>query len=879
MQQPQTLNITVGTDVVLHDRLLFDGETFDPALSTGITANLVSSLGKRTALEVEVADGGLIIYVPWEERNAGYYGLEVTGTCNSKKWATYADSLIHYTRATEMGVAEVTIESDYYDITQIVGFRYSTSPIKKVTATIDDEVGTPKVDADYDGKILSLEFHNMKGNRGNGIASSSEVLSPDDGGTNTHTFTDDDGHEHTFHTKNGRKGDQGESFQPIEDVSGLVLAHTLGDDNTKAMSQKGVTDAVKEVDLLEDDESADFDIADDNGNVIARFDGGHIKTKNFDSSTDAMTAEQSEKLNSLNPDAEPNDVYTSDEGDNDLDIADEQGNVVLQVKNGYVRSKNFRSDEITASSSMIKPRFMIGEIDSDGYHVTSTTRMHTPLIRATKGDVVRILNTSLVGGMMVTEYFAECYDRYNKNGKPNGKKKVGGSNGYILTDYTVSANSTRFISICTMLPEEEELTNSLAFYKNIVIIRKSDIDDKPRFNVPAGYYVSHHSEFSTWSQNTDANTGVRLTLDEIYDACQELEDKYPDYVTMEAIGRDASDTYDIHLLTLQPHYNTSAASTNFIHIQKEPKIFMAAMVHGDEYPCGRALLNSIIHICYAGDYTITKKTVVTEGDTVISETTEDYSPVAQGYNTQLVGTSSTTESGGQTTTVSYYYKYQEYIDNPYLKYLRWNCTLYIIPVRNPWGYVNVNRRNYNGVDLNRNFYGNGAWANYDGDDKGSAPLSEPETMACWQVLMEHPDVLAAYDLHTHGKWGSDASGNPEWYEKTAFPILNNLPECRDMLVNIAVSINKGFTESGWANHRMPKDSGPVGIIQYDGTSRGVFCSGCIDLGIPAASPEVMHKYYKAGESHVSRYNEDIDCMNEEYLVNIFLETISNNNLK
>lgn len=235
----------MGTDVVLRDTLIFDGETFDPSLSVGITANLVSSLGKRTTLEVEVADGGLIIYVPWVDgRNAGFYGLEVTGTCNSKKWATYADSLIHYTRATEMGVAEVTIESDYYDITQVVGYRYSTSPIDSVTASVDDQVGTPEVDADYDGKILSFEFHNMKGNRGNGIASSSEVLSPDDGGTNTHTFTDDDGNEHTFHTKNGRKGTQGDSFQPIEDVSGLVLAHTTGQDNTKAMSQKGVTDAV-----------------------------------------------------------------------------------------------------------------------------------------------------------------------------------------------------------------------------------------------------------------------------------------------------------------------------------------------------------------------------------------------------------------------------------------------------------------------------------------------------------------------------------------------------------------------------------------------------------------------------------------------------------
>lgn len=45
----------------------------------------------------------------------------------------------------------------------------------------------------------------------------------------------------------GPVGPQGESFQPIEDVSGLVLAHTTGQDNTKAMSQKGVTDTVGEL--------------------------------------------------------------------------------------------------------------------------------------------------------------------------------------------------------------------------------------------------------------------------------------------------------------------------------------------------------------------------------------------------------------------------------------------------------------------------------------------------------------------------------------------------------------------------------------------------------------------------------------------------------
>lgn len=220
----QQLNITCGTDVALNDRLLFDGETFDPSLSDGIAANLVSSLGKRTALNVDVIDDELLISVPWIEGTLpGCYGLEVTGTCNGKKWTAYADSLIRYTKATRIGHSEVTVESDYYDITQEVAYRYSDSPIKSVVATVDNGYGDPSVDSIYYKRELSLAFHNLKGDKGD----------------------------------KGNKGDQGDSFQPIEDVSGLVLAHTTGQDNTKAMSQKGVTDAI----ITQGDNSFDLDSA------------------------------------------------------------------------------------------------------------------------------------------------------------------------------------------------------------------------------------------------------------------------------------------------------------------------------------------------------------------------------------------------------------------------------------------------------------------------------------------------------------------------------------------------------------------------------------------------------------------------------------------
>lgn len=160
----QQLNITCGTDVVLYDRLVFDGETFDPNLSVGITANLVSSLGKRTALDVEVVDDALLISVPWIDGTLpGCYGLEVTGSCNSKKWSTYADSLIKYTKATVPGASEVTVESDSYDITMEVAYCYSDAPLSSVEATVDDNYGTPSVDVVYKQRRLSMAFHNLKG--------------------------------------------------------------------------------------------------------------------------------------------------------------------------------------------------------------------------------------------------------------------------------------------------------------------------------------------------------------------------------------------------------------------------------------------------------------------------------------------------------------------------------------------------------------------------------------------------------------------------------------------------------------------------------------------------------------------------------------------
>ena len=73
------------------------------------------------------------------------------------------------------------------------------------------------------------------------------------------------------------------------------------------------------------DSPADLDIADDNGNVIARFEGGELKTKKFNSGETAKT---------------------SSGAASDLDICDESGNILARFARGDIKTKNFDSSTI-----------------------------------------------------------------------------------------------------------------------------------------------------------------------------------------------------------------------------------------------------------------------------------------------------------------------------------------------------------------------------------------------------------------------------------------------------------------------------------------------------------------------------------------------------
>ena len=244
------LNITAGTDVLLHVSLEHEGVAIDPTVIESLSATLISGLGKQTALTATVEADYIVVSIPWVEgRLPGCHSLKLAGYINSLAWACVGKSLIKYTSGTEPGASEVTVEGDTYDVTMEVGYHYTDSPINKVTVGVDGGVGTPSADVDYHNLELDFVFHDIKGetgDRGNGIVLIDTVESPDDGGINTVTIITDDDQEGTvFHVKNGHTGKQGDSavYNPEDpDVPDFVMANWIGDSTTKAMTQKAVTE-------------------------------------------------------------------------------------------------------------------------------------------------------------------------------------------------------------------------------------------------------------------------------------------------------------------------------------------------------------------------------------------------------------------------------------------------------------------------------------------------------------------------------------------------------------------------------------------------------------------------------------------------------------
>lgn len=137
---------------------------------------------------------------------------------------------------------------------------------------------------------------------------------------------------------------------------------------------------------------SDLDIADEEGNVILRLKDGHIRTSQFDSS-DIKDY--------------PIDVQFSDDGA-DLNITDENGNTLVQCKNGHIKTKYFDSSNIESLAA-------IGNyyIDcTNGKEVPNNSYKSTDFIKIEPGEKFRIPVFSVVSLSVIGLAFYDEQKQY-----------------------------------------------------------------------------------------------------------------------------------------------------------------------------------------------------------------------------------------------------------------------------------------------------------------------------------------------------------------------------------------------------------------------------------------------------------------------------------
>jgi len=167
---------------------------------------------------------------------------------------------------------------------------------------------------------------------------------------------------------------------------------------------------------------SDLDFSDEQGNVLVRFQEGDIKTKNFDSSKDAseeerglMSAEDKTKLNTIEEGADVSDVVTENADNVDLDFSDEQGNVVMRVANGHIKTKNFDSENIQPPSPqpVSKPKISYLAI---GNSVNQDVVAYIPyLLKELYGDSIDFeIGIAFIGSYTIKDYVEQVITKQKK---------------------------------------------------------------------------------------------------------------------------------------------------------------------------------------------------------------------------------------------------------------------------------------------------------------------------------------------------------------------------------------------------------------------------------------------------------------------------------
>ena len=287
------------------------------------------------------------------------------------------------------------------------------------------------------------------------------------------------------------------------------------------------------------------------------------------------------------------------------------------------------------------------------------------------------------------------------------------------------------------------------------------------------------------------------TISEMFSA---LATANSDYITETTLGKDQSNTYDIKSYVLDAPTSLSSGQTSAVTSEK-PIFIITSGLHGLE--------PDAVHTVYHFMQDVT----------------------------------------------------EHYYENEQLQYLHDNVKFVIIPICNPWGYVNQNYYNSRDVDINKNF--ECGYRTNGTEHTGTAADSEAETQHMKLVFDEYPKAI--FHLECHGKYGVDTAFNKTIWFSLMQTLKSELIELNANKLNS--QIGRRLYELGYSTN-----NSTGGYITYFGLNGRPKDYTGTKYGILSGTMEGTGCIY--GESGYSVNTQKINC---EALENFVLDIMSSFN--
>lgn len=292
----------------------------------------------------------------------------------------------------------------------------------------------------------------------------------------------------------------------------------------------------------------------------------------------------------------------------------------------------------------------------------------------------------------------------------------------------------------------------------------------------------------------DGSTGTDFdndnpSLSAVYDAFDELVEEFPDYVSKSDLGMDQSNTYHIYAYYFTPEEMTAGST---YYRLPYPKINLLSGIHGSRECC-----ENIFAVYYL------------------------MKSLCENWN-----------------------------ESDALEYLRWNVRFAVVPIQNPYGFVNGTRGNSRDVDLNRNF-GIGWKSTTQGS--GSAPMSEAETNIIAAFGEANKDAIFTVDLHGTGN-------EPVGQDSMIYVGTGPTDEIFYMLKSVMTKVSHLWDSQNIAGLNKANFHGFIsGSIEGDGMER-VYMHDAVGI-----SSCVLESFMNFSGSQYSDNSEEIMQMNADKL--------------